>query len=115
MGAELDISFLWNVITILLLSSLKRAFMSEKNIKLIKGKEYFEGDEAIVLKTFINVLWKEKLEKLTKQQEPLRNHEDLMKDVIMHDVIIDDDISDEEKESSIISFGESINKFKFSK
>lgn len=90
--------------------SLKREFGMEKKIRLIKGKEYFEGDERTILKIFMRVMWREKLAELADMNDSVNacNEKTYIES---NDVCEDND--NKAIESSIISFGESINKFKF--
>lgn len=73
---------------------LKREFAMEKEIRLIKGKEYFEGEEKTILKIFMRVMWREKIADLCVEEVG-----DLKEDTLAT--------------RTDISFSESINKFKF--
>lgn len=95
--------------------SLKREFGMEKKIRLIKGKEYFEGDEKTILKIFMRVMWREKLAEMA-DMKPYRESGRIsnITDIKIEDVEMEDVESDTAgPDDSIISFGKSINKFKF--
>lgn len=50
-------------------TKLKEAFNKANCVKLIKGKEYFQGPECDILKIFMKVIYKYKIKEMVKDEE----------------------------------------------
>lgn len=91
-------------------NKLKVAFNKSDCIKLIKGKEYFEGDECNIIKIFMTVMWDTKLKHIIdkdKIKNPNYYQIDMKEDIKFLDLI-------ESKSDKIDNiFLKNINKFKF--
>lgn len=91
-------------------NKLKVAFNKSDCIKLIKGKEYFEGDECNIIKIFMTVMWDTKLKHII-DKDKIKNSNyyqvDTKEDIKFLDLI-------ESKSDKIDNiFLKNINKFKF--
>jgi hypothetical protein len=91
-------------------NKLKVAFNKSDCIKLIKGKEYFEGDECNIIKIFMTVMWDTKLKHII-DKDKIKNSNyyqvNTKEDIKFLDLI-------ESKSDKIDNiFLKNINKFKF--
>jgi len=80
-------------------NKLKDAFNKSDCVKLIKGKEYFEGLECNIVKIFMNVIWNTKLKNIVSEDERYIKRDPLVSEKTVCD--------------SKDSFIQNINKFKF--
>lgn len=91
-------------------NKLKDAFNKSECIKLIKGKEYFEGDECNIIKIFMTVIWDTKLKHIVDRDRVKQTNQFQIgreEDIKFLDLL-------ESKSTSLDNnFLKNINKFKF--
>jgi len=85
-------------------SMIKKIF--KEKFKLVKGSEYFSGDENLIKKQFFEII-----ESVENDNDDISNNNDdsLNNDIFTHDISISDDMSDCETSMSDISKSMSLN------